>query len=261
MLLHPLNVAMSLRFLAIGFALIWVMKISSLMVARESFFKFLKFYFLTPLPSLETWRRSKHPDRHAIRTTLVRALKFLIISVIYFYIYWAIRDRYEIPWLGIMYLSSPLLWLYGEWATSLLQLLSLSSGKLIPPHHLAPPLSVNLSEFWGKRWNTWFYDWFHQVLFKKYRRSPLQALLLTFLISGLGHEVVISLPFYSITGINVFGTMTAFFVLQGIGIIIDSRAFNKTQKRARLVFMWFWLLLLAPLFMNEGTLRLLHTIR
>jgi hypothetical protein len=237
------------------------MKISSLMVAKQPISKSLKFFFLTPLPSYETWKRSHAPTNEALKKTLVRSLKFLILSLAYFYSFWSIRDAYDVPRIGIIYLAAPLVWLYGECASTFFEGTSLISGKLIPPHHNNPPISQTLTEFWSKRWNVWFYDWFHQVLFKTFKRRPLLAIMITFGFSGIGHEIVISAPFYLLTGINVYGTMTAFFVLQGIGVIIDNKAFKKTQKRRRFVYMWFWLLLFAPLFMNEGTLRLLHAIR
>ncbi len=261
-LFQPLNLAMTFRFLTVSLSLMLIMKITSLIIARQPFSRSLFFFFLTPLPSYETWKRAQTPTKLAIRNILTRSLKFLMVSLLYFIVYWSIRDRYDVPWLAIIYLAAPLIWLIGEWASTVFEVIALiTSGKLIPPHHNSPPLSLTLTEFWSKRWNNWFYDWFHQVLFKTFKRRPLMAIIITFLVSGIGHEVVISLPFFSLTGINVFGTMTAFFVFQGIGIIIDNRVFKKTQKRLRFIYMWFWLLLFAPLFMSEGTLRLIHAIR
>ncbi len=81
-----------------------------------------------------------------------------------------------------------------------------------------PLVSSSLGEFWGRRWNTAFRDLTHRFCFR-----PLSAgwgvpaaVLTVFAISGLIHDVVISVP----AG-GGHGGPSLFFVLQGAGLLIE----------------------------------------
>jgi alginate O-acetyltransferase complex protein AlgI len=78
-----------------------------------------------------------------------------------------------------------------------------------------PLRSSSLAEFWGRRWNTAFHE-----LATRFTFRPLQptvgrtaATLLVFLVSGLIHELVISVPAH-----GGYGLPTGYFVLQGLGV-------------------------------------------
>jgi predicted DCC family thiol-disulfide oxidoreductase YuxK len=78
-----------------------------------------------------------------------------------------------------------------------------------------PLRSNSLAEFWGRRWNTAFHE-----LATRFTFRPLQptvgragATLLVFLVSGLIHELVISIPAH-----GGYGLPTGYFVLQGLGV-------------------------------------------
>ena len=60
----------------------------------------------------------------------------------------------------------------------------------------APFKSSSLSEFWGRRWNGAFNQLVLNIFFRKLSRSigTVRAALTAFLLSGLLHELVISLP-------------------------------------------------------------------
>jgi alginate O-acetyltransferase complex protein AlgI len=60
----------------------------------------------------------------------------------------------------------------------------------------SPFLSVSVSEFWGRRWNTAFRDLTHRFVFRPLVRvaGPMAALWIGFLVSGLLHELVITVP-------------------------------------------------------------------
>ncbi len=79
----------------------------------------------------------------------------------------------------------------------------------------APSLSTSLSEFWGRRWNLGFRQLAHELVFEPLSGAlgPAGAGLVTFLVSGLIHELIISLP----AGAG-YGLPTAYFLLQGFGI-------------------------------------------
>jgi alginate O-acetyltransferase complex protein AlgI len=89
-------------------------------------------------------------------------------------------------------------------------------GLTAPAIMNAPWKSALLSEFWGRRWNHAFQQLVVANLFRPFAHSfgVVRATLGTFFISGLIHELVISLP----AGAG-YGLPTAYFLLQGWGLI------------------------------------------
>jgi hypothetical protein len=88
----------------------------------------------------------------------------------------------------------------------------------------APLRSTSLAEFWGKRWNLGFRQVSYELIFRPLHRSlgTEGAGLLVFLVSGLIHDLVISLPARA-----GYGLPTAYFLLQGAGITIEHTTFGK----------------------------------
>jgi len=86
------------------------------------------------------------------------------------------------------------------------------------PLMVAPLAATSITEFWGKRWNTAFRDFAHEMLFHPLARrcGVSKALFLTFVFSGLIHDVVISLP----AGAG-YGGPAAFFVIQLVAMAIE----------------------------------------
>lgn len=88
----------------------------------------------------------------------------------------------------------------------------------------APPLmdrplgATSLGDFWGRRWNTAFHALAYQLVFRPTSRivGPTVPLLSSFLVSGLIHDLVISVP----AG-GGFGLPTAYFMLQGFGALAE----------------------------------------
>lgn len=117
-------------------------------------------------------------------------------------------------------------------------------GLRAEPLMLAPILSTSITEFWGRRWNTAFRDLTHRFLFRPLcrRLSARSAVLVSFLFSGLIHELAISVP----AGAG-YGGPTLFFVVQGIAILFErsrtGRALLSTSARRRL---FTWIVLVAP---------------
>jgi hypothetical protein len=93
-----------------------------------------------------------------------------------------------------------------------------SIGIDAPPLMNQPTRSTSVSEFWGRRWNTAFRDLIHQFLFRPLARrtSPVVALCLGFFISGVIHDVVISVP-----AEGGYGGPTAFFCIQAAAILFE----------------------------------------
>jgi len=82
----------------------------------------------------------------------------------------------------------------------------------------APLRAASLSEFWGRRWNGAFNQLVVDVLFRPLARTigSIRATLAVFLFSGLLHELVISLPARA-----GYGLPTAYFLLQGCGVVVQ----------------------------------------
>ena len=91
-------------------------------------------------------------------------------------------------------------------------------GYRVQPIMQAPLLAASLSDFWGRRWNRAFVDMAQQVLVRPCRSllDRRGLLLVVFGVSGLLHELVISVP----AG-GGYGGPTAYFAMQAAGIAIQ----------------------------------------
>jgi len=117
-------------------------------------------------------------------------------------------------WIGLLGLV--LLLHFGSF--HLIALFWQSTGICADPIMSKPILSRSLSEFWGKRWNLGFRQLAHEFVFRPLhkRTGPAVAGLLVFVVSGLIHDLVISLPAH-----GGYGLPTGYFVLQGAGVLFE----------------------------------------
>ena len=112
-------------------------------------------------------------------------------------------------------------------------------GVAAKPIMRAPAASTSLSAFWSERWNRGFNQLAHDLIFRKtFRRTGVAgAMLLVFLASGLIHDLVISVPAEA-----WFGLPTVYFLLQGIGVLIErsrlGRSVGLNQGAAGWMFMF-----------------------
>jgi len=99
-----------------------------------------------------------------------------------------------------------------------------SAGVDAPPIMQAPLSSASLSDFWGRRWNLGFRHLTHRLIFTpvRIRAGVVPAILLSFLASGVIHDAVISLP-----ARGGYGLPTGYFVLQGLGVLIERSPLGK----------------------------------
>lgn len=93
-----------------------------------------------------------------------------------------------------------------------------SLGVDAPPIMTAPLRSASLSEFWGRRWNLGFRQVAYDLVFGPLHKSlgVTAAGFLVFVVSGLIHDLVISVP-----ARGGYGLPTAYFVLQGLGVMVE----------------------------------------
>jgi len=86
------------------------------------------------------------------------------------------------------------------------------------PIMAAPARSTSLSEFWGQRWNLGFRQLSYDLIFRPLQR-PLgvgATAFLIFLVSGLVHELVISVP-----ARGGYGLPTGYFLAQWLGTMAE----------------------------------------
>ena len=129
----------------------------------------------------------------------------------------------------------------------LLSLLWRRLGIHTTPLMQNPIGATSLAEFWGGRWNTAFHELAFRFTFRPLRRltTPTMAMLLVFGLSGLIHEAVISLP-----ARGGYGLPTLYFLIQGVGVIMERSQFGHFFGLGRGVRGWLFtfLITVAPVF-------------
>jgi alginate O-acetyltransferase complex protein AlgI len=91
-------------------------------------------------------------------------------------------------------------------------------GMAATPIMRSPLTSHSLAEFWGQRWNLGFRQLAHDLIFRPLKRGlgVAGAGFLVFVVSGLIHDFVISVP----AG-GGYGLPTLYFTLQGAGVAVE----------------------------------------
>ena len=129
----------------------------------------------------------------------------------------------------------------------MIALLWQSLGVKAEPIMSAPLRSTSLAEFWGKRWNLGFRQLSHELIFRPlHRRIGADAAgFLVFAVSGLIHDLVISLP-----ARGGYGLPTLYFLLQGTGMSIERSRFGRRLGLGQGVLGWGFMMvfLAAPVF-------------
>jgi hypothetical protein len=149
------------------------------------------------------------------------------------------------------------------------QLLSLfwrSIGVDAMPIMSAPLRSTSLSEFWGRRWNLGFSQLAHDLIFRPLHRTCGRNVtrFFVFVLSGLIHDVVISLP----AG-GGYGLPTMYFMIQGAGVAVERSSLGKQLGLRQNIRGWifmaaftagpvFWLF--HPAFVRNVILPFMHAI-
>jgi alginate O-acetyltransferase complex protein AlgI len=113
-----------------------------------------------------------------------------------------------------------------------------SCGVDATPIMSAPLRSTSLSEFWGKRWNLGFRQLSHDLIFRPLHKSLGSggAGFLVFVLSGLIHDLVISVP-----ARGGYGLPTAYFMLQGAGVAVERSVVGKRIGLRRGIRGWLFM--------------------
>lgn len=111
------------------------------------------------------------------------------------------------------------------------------AGVDVKPIMHKPLKSHSLSELWGKRWNLGFralsHTWVFRPLSKRF--GPVIATIGAFLASGFLHDLAISVP----AGAG-YGLPTAYFLVQGLGVIVERSETGQQFGLGRGVRGWLW---------------------
>ena len=143
---------------------------------------------------------------------------------------WFVAHRFASPmlqgWIGML----GLIFLLHFGSFHLIALAWQAFGVDAEPIMRSPISSRSLREFWGKRWNMGFRQLTFDLVFNPLRR-PLgvgAATFASFVVSGLIHELVISLPARA-----GYGLPTVYFAVQGAGVLLErSNAGKKSGLRS-----------------------------
>lgn len=105
-----------------------------------------------------------------------------------------------------------------------------------------PILSKTLGEFWGRRWNLGFRQLAYDLIFRPLHKriGIVAASLLVFLVSGLVHDLVISLPAQ-----GGYGLPTAYFLLQGAGVSVERSNLGKRLGLQHGIGGWVFMFVVA----------------
>jgi predicted DCC family thiol-disulfide oxidoreductase YuxK len=130
----------------------------------------------------------------------------------------------------------------------LLSLFWRRAGIAATPLMQNPLRATSLAEFWGGRWNTAFNELAFRFAFRPLRRmtAPVTAMLLVFGLSGLIHDLLISVP----AGAG-YGLPTLYFLAQGFGAVIERSRRGRAIGLGRGLCGWFFTLFItvAPVFL------------
>jgi D-alanyl-lipoteichoic acid acyltransferase DltB (MBOAT superfamily) len=112
-------------------------------------------------------------------------------------------------------------------------------GVAAKPVMRSPLLASSLAAFWSKRWNTAFNTLACDLAYRPLARRLGSALatLAVFLISGLIHDLVISLPARS-----GYGWPTAYFLLQGGAVLLERSRAGRALGLGRGLRGWLFVL-------------------
>lgn len=103
----------------------------------------------------------------------------------------------------------------------------------------SPQSAKTLAEFWGRRWNRPFSELVARTVYRSLtsRGLPVAATMAAFLLSGLLHELAISVPARA-----GYGRPLGYFVLEGLFVVAEKRLAPNSRSRLRV-----WIGVLAPL--------------
>lgn len=110
----------------------------------------------------------------------------------------------------------------------------------------SPHQSRSLKEFWGRRWNVAFSEMTALIAFRPLKRKygKLPSLIVAFLMSGLLHEIAISVPIR-----DAYGLPLCYFIIHALLMVLEASVNTIKGIVSHAVYsrIWVWLSIIAPL--------------
>ncbi len=214
-LLLPWEYMWALAF-GIFFSVKWLTWLRARHAVAHSAGRSLAYLFLWPGMDARSFLSDVRPVKPGLRSWCWAFLKTLLGAVLLWVCARHVPAALPLVrgWVGL--LGPVLLLHFGSFEIVALGWQAL--GVRAEPIMQAPAFSRSLSEFWGKRWNLGFRQLSYEFVFRPLhsRMGVRAATLLVFLVSGLIHESVISVP-----ARGGYGLPTGYFILQGLGVLIE----------------------------------------
>ncbi len=207
------------------------------------------------------WRRLLHVESFVDSRTLQRAPMRLDALAFGLALLWG-----GAAWVGLRVAQSPMLavrWAGGavftytviEAGYAVAGAVYRGLGFIAPPLHVVPVASLSIAELWGKRWAIPVSVWLRENCYLPLARRgrPRLGLLFGFVASGVGHAY----PIFVAVGLRMAGWMVAFFVVQGIAVVVEARlGVTRWPRLARRGWTVAIMVASSPLFV-EPALRVL----
>ncbi len=245
----------TLYYLVILTIVIVVAKIVSTLVAGKTLAGEARFLLLAPVLSIKSWQQMTRLGKPDKRLLLYKCMVFLPLMMIVFL--WIPALTSGMHWWVRSYLAILPFWLLIETIQLVVELCWSRVHQSVPAINQQPLAARSVADFWGRRWNRLFGNWLLQVCFRPLARQPILALTVTFIISSLIHELLVSLPLWLVYRVNCFGWMVGYFLLQLLAILVE-RQWLRQFPRLNRPFVWLVVLAPAPLILNKGTLLIFH---
>jgi predicted DCC family thiol-disulfide oxidoreductase YuxK len=226
--------------------------------------RFRAFGYLFAWPGMDasSFLRGHLEHRPKLHAVLTASAKTLFGAILLFAVARTAPDPLLAGWLGMFGMIFVLHF-------GLFHLLALgwqAAGVDARPIMDAPIRAVSLAEFWGRRWNAAFNQLAFDFVFRPVARKTNAAIatLAVFAVSGLIHELLISLP-----ARGGYGLPTAYFLLQGAGLIVERSRIGKRAGLARGFRGWLFTMLIVagpafwlfhPPFVHRVIVPFMHAI-
>lgn len=217
--------------------------------------KILSFYFLSPFYSNRLWNFAILEESYNTllnRSTLKKIILIFSLYILFCYLYL----KTDLRQYCYSLLAFFLFYSFTELMSILFGVVYSRFNIKLPTVHNNPFNAKNLSDFWGKRWNIWVSSWLGELAFKPLKRSPRLAVVATFLVSGLWHEVIINVPHYILTGEKIFGFVTLYFLIQAFGVLCSRHSYFRNRNILSIVYLWIFVIMPIPLIMNQAFMNI-----
>jgi hypothetical protein len=226
--------------------------------------RFFLFCLLWPGMDLGKFCFGQKASAPSAREWLTAGFKMLSGAIVLFAVLHLVHPAHPviIGWLGMW--GVILILHFGFF--HLLSLTYRSLGIDAPAMMRAPASSTSLRDFWSGRWNTAFSYLAHNCFFLPISRrlGSRAGSWLTFVISGLLHELVISVP-----ARGGYGLPSLYFLIQAAGVLIERSRLGRRFGLSRGLRGWCFVaittagpavLLFHPPFVRNVILPMLHSL-